>query len=551
MKRTKKNIKRKVKRVRTVVHSITPDLLPPHLLDQIPPGSTLRPTVKSLRQIALQRLANQVPMIAPLAPQAQQLQTMKSNNDLKESAINQAKQDMMNETERKRSLQKEESDMKRANQQMKQKIEDEKQEMTQKMKYENERSKLENELKDLNFNKQGLINDNYLQNIKAQADYQKALVEQYKFENQKLQFVIDNNNIVNKFDTYSKELKDLKVQNHALKKTIKKINSEGYMNDYQDLVTNIAEAKAQQIVLITLKDVQNKTIEDKLLSMTYPSTQQIEDQITELKGDIEGKQKAYVEQLKLKEQRNDDLERLKNQRRYKVDLLNKTDDLVNENIALTKMAETKPGSLDTEITSMVEAESNRDLAREKLTAKQSENDARRQQIVSDERQKIMNSDEYKRQIREISREAAIANEWKNSIKLTQEAQDNAEQALRNNIKYHFEQVALNAKINDKNVIDALQESIPNTQDRTAAMFFEQLASQLQLKSQEMNDAGVDAVKLSQLYSSPAAEGHEFRAFVQQKFGSEAELKDALSDLNPVAINDIKLSFLNGPTKDDK
>ena len=549
MKRTKKTIKRKVKRVHPV-RSTPPELLPPHLLDQIQPGSSLRPSIKSLRQIALQRFANQVPLIPPLTPQAQQLQTMKSNNDLKESAINQAKQDLMQETERKRSLQKEESDMKRANLQMKQKIADEKQEMTNKMKYEGERSKLENELKDLNFNKQELLNNSYLQSIKAQTDYQTALVEQYKYENQKLQFAIDNNHIANKFNTYTKELKDLQVENKALQKTLAKINGKTFMSDYQDLVSNIAEAKAKQLVLSTLKGVQNKTIEDQLLMMTNPSTQQIEEQMSELKGDIEGKQKAYVEQLKLKEKQNDDLERLKNRRKYRVDLLNKTDDLENETIALTAMTNDNPKSLETEIKNMVSAESARDLAKEKLAAKQNENDAKRQQIMSDERRKLMNSEEFKRQFLQIAQQDAVVKEWKNHVKLTQEAQDNAEQALRNKIKYDFEQVALNAKVNDENVFKALSDSIPDTNDLTAALYFEVLAAQRQTANQETKSAGEDALKLARLYVSPAKEGQEFRAFVQKKFGTEEEFKNELLTFNPVAIKDIENSFAHGPGDDE-
>ena len=71
--------------------------LPPHILDKIPPGLSMKPNAATIRQITMQQMTrNMMPLPFNLTPQQQQVQNMKSNNDLKENAINQAKQDMIN-----------------------------------------------------------------------------------------------------------------------------------------------------------------------------------------------------------------------------------------------------------------------------------------------------------------------------------------------------------------------------------------------------------------------------------------------------------------------
>ena len=105
---------------------INPADLPPHILDKIPPGLSMKPNAATIRQIAMQQMTrNMFPLNYNLTPQQQQVQNMKSNNDLKENAINQAKQDMINENERKRELQRQEAETKRENQQRKHDIENE------------------------------------------------------------------------------------------------------------------------------------------------------------------------------------------------------------------------------------------------------------------------------------------------------------------------------------------------------------------------------------------------------------------------------------------
>ena len=138
---------------------INPAEIPPHLLDKIPPGLSLKPNAATIRQIAMQQMTrNMMPLPFNLTPQQQQVQNMKSNNDLKENAINQAKQDMINETERKRALQRQEADAKRENQQRKHDIENERRRVDNELKEKEQAHKLDQDEKKLNYERD-LLND--------------------------------------------------------------------------------------------------------------------------------------------------------------------------------------------------------------------------------------------------------------------------------------------------------------------------------------------------------------------------------------------------------
>ena len=147
MKRQRK-LKRKSRKqhVRTnPVQSLqfNPADLPPHILDKIPPGMSIRPNAASIKQMAMQQMTrNMIPLPFNLTPQQQQVQNMRSNNDLKENAINQAKQDMINENERKRALQKQEADAKRENQLFKHTLDAERQQFDQQQKLNEEKHKI-------------------------------------------------------------------------------------------------------------------------------------------------------------------------------------------------------------------------------------------------------------------------------------------------------------------------------------------------------------------------------------------------------------------------
>ena len=382
----RKLLKRKAKKTKRTTESEssyqglnTPPHLTPHILDQIPAGTSLRPSLSSMRQIAAQKLATPfLPLPFNLTPQQQQVQNMRNNNDLKENAINQAKQDMINENERKRSLQKQEVDFKRENQLMKQALDNEKQEFEQKRKLSDEKHKLEHQLKDLKFQKSLMESDKVIREQKIKNDEQLALVEQAKYENQKLKETIEKNELNTKFKQYEKQYDDIVAQNAALSKTIEKMNSEEFSNEYNTLIENISHAKAHNRILTTLKETQNKLIEEKILNMTDPTEQQIAEQFEQMKTDIEGKQAALVEQLKHKQNAKEQMDRLDNLRKYKQKLELTADDMKNETTELIKLKESI-GNIDDNvkgaINEKVSSEINRDIEREKLDVIRKSKDA--------------------------------------------------------------------------------------------------------------------------------------------------------------------------------
>ena len=120
-----------VKRKTVSIQQLKENDLPQHLLDKIPSSMSLKPNYQTLRSMLMQRLAPSYIQMPTMSPQQQQVQNLKNNNDIKEQTINQTKQDMINENERKRMLVKKEAEQKREQTKMKNEIENERQELKQ------------------------------------------------------------------------------------------------------------------------------------------------------------------------------------------------------------------------------------------------------------------------------------------------------------------------------------------------------------------------------------------------------------------------------------
>ena len=556
----RKLLKRKAKKTKRTTESEssyqglnTPPQLPPHILDQIPAGASLRPSLSSMRQIAAQKLATPfLPLPFNLTPQQQQVQNMRNNNDLKENAINQAKQDMINENERKRSLQKQEVDFKRENQLMKQALDNEKQEFEQKRKLSDEKHKLEHQLKDLKFQKSLMEGDKVIRAQKIKNEAQLALVEQAKYENQKLKETIEKNELNTKFKQYEEQYNDIVAQNAALLKTIEKMSSEEFSNAYNELIENISHAKAHNRILTTLKETQNKLIEERILNMTDPTEQQIAEQFEQMKTDIEGKQTALVEQLKHKQNAKEQMDRLDNLRKYKQKLELTADDMKNETTELIKLKESI-GNIDDNvkgaINGKVSSEINRDIEREKLDVIRKSKDANLEQYIAEEKQKILNSQEYKNQRDHIAA-MIVSNEqmkirtqnWNEALKVKDE---NARAQMENEAK----RTALIAKIEGKDPINALNEQFAEEGEFSpvkSAAVYNQMTAQSQLASQELEQSGDIILKFAQLADSPGEQGNNVRGFLQQKGIDKDGLIEMLKTSSPEAVKDVWNDYITGP-----
>ena len=556
----RKLLKRKAKKTKRTTESEssyqglnTPPQLPPHILDQIPAGTSLRPSLSSLRSIAAQKLATPfLPLPFNLTPQQQQVQNMRNNNDLKENAINQAKQDMINENERKRSLQKQEVDAKRENQLMKQALDNEKREFEQKRKLSDEKHKLEHQLKDLKFQKSLMESDKVIREQKIKNDEQLALVEQAKYENQKLKETIEKNELNTKFKQYEEQYNDIVAQNAALSKTIEKMSSEKFSNDYNELIENISHAKAHNRILTTLKETQNKLIEEKILNMTDPTEQQITEQFEQMKTDIEGKQAALVEQLKHKQNAKEQMDRLDNLRKYKQKLELTADDMKNETTELIKLKESI-GNIDDNvkgaINEKVSSEINRDIEREKLDVIRKSKDANLEQYIAEEKQKILNTEEYKNQRNHIAAMIVSNEQMKVRTQNWNEALKVKDETHRAEMELEAKRTALIAKIEGNDPVKVLSEQFAEESELSpvkSAAVYNQMTAQSQLASQELEQSGDIILKFAQLADSPGGQGNNVRGFLQQKGIDKDGLIEMLKTSSPEAVKDVWNDYITGP-----
>lgn len=241
--------------------------LPPHLLDKIPSSMSLRPTPQTLRSMLMQRLAPSYIQMPTMSPQQQQVQNLKNNNDIKEQAINQTKQDMINENERKRTLTRKEAEQKREQTKMKNEIENERQELKQQQDYERTMNELNIKKRQLEYEKMMNEHDAEALKKKNEIETQKALIEQMKYENQRMRNEIDNNDYSNKINTLNKELKDLTTENTALANAIEKLNSGDQLNQITELAQELTLNKARNMLIKKLNDENNRLLENELENM--------------------------------------------------------------------------------------------------------------------------------------------------------------------------------------------------------------------------------------------------------------------------------------------
>ena len=560
----RKLLKRKTKKTKPITESLntyqglnTPQQLPPHILDQIPSGASLRPSLASMRQIAAQKMATPfLPLPFNLTPQQQQVQNMRNNNDLKENAINQAKQDMINENERKRSLQKQEVDAKRENQLMKQSLDNEKQEFDQKQKLLDEKHKLTRQSKDLAFQKSLMEGDKAIREQRIKNEEQLALIEQAKYENQKLKETIETNELNNKFNSYKKQYDDLDNQNKALTKTIEKFDSEKFANEYTQLIENVSVAKARNRILTTLREAQNKLIEEKILNMIEPTEEQINAQYEQMKTDIEGKQAALVEQIKNKQKIQEEMDKLENLRKYKQKLVLSTDDMNNETAELTKLKDSI-GDIDPEVKTLiagkVKAEVDRDIEREKVDAKKKEEKAILERYLEEERQKLMNTDEYKKQISAIAGLKAKNQEFQISSRNWDEALDTYEKARRAQLDNEAQNVALKARIDGVDPVASLESQFPSMtlSPSKASALHTQIAAQTTLASQESNEAADIIRRMQDLAASGGPKGVLFREFMEARETDIERLTEYLRNAPLTAVIDAWNDFEKGLPKDEQ
>ena len=410
MKRQRK-LKRKSKKPHTRTNPVqslqfNPADLPPHILDKIPPGMSMRPNAASIKQMAMQQMTrNMIPLPFNLTPQQQQVQNMRSNNDLKENAINQAKQDMINENERKRALQKQEADAKRENQLFKHNLDAERQQFDQQQKLNEEKHRLERQKEDLKFQRELIEGSNGINEQKLKNEEQLALIQQMKYENEKLKTQLATKDLNNRFAQYQNQYNDIKTENEALIKTIEKLDSADFQKEFAALVNNLSEARARNRVLNMLNEQRKKLIDEELMRKIEPTDEQMKAMYSQTKKDIEGLQASLAKQSDDKQNRMDRIDRFNNLRKYKNNLIIENDNLGNEIHALSeriKGFKLNGEELKKIVSEKVKAEMMLDIEKEKVEHQQETKGIMEDLFAAQEKQNIMNSEEYGERMKAIA-----------------------------------------------------------------------------------------------------------------------------------------------------
>jgi hypothetical protein len=183
-----------------------------------------------------------------------------------------------------------------------------------------------------------------------------------------------------------------------MRNALNKVNTEEYMNEFNDLINNLAAANAENRILNLINEQQNKLTTERLLSKIEPKQEQIDELFNKHKEQIEGLQSALAEQLKNKQTIQDEKERLENLHKFKQKLVIDNDNIkhdlyeINERV---KNSDVKDEELKNSISEKVKNESLLNAEKQVYEQQQESERLTRELITQQEKMKIINSKEYK------------------------------------------------------------------------------------------------------------------------------------------------------------
>ena len=295
--------------------------VPPHLLDKIPAGASLRPTAATLRQMTMQQLA---PMYNPMPifPQQQQAANLKNANDIREQTLNQSKQDFIIQNERKRDINRQESEFKIESKRQEHETAMEKDRLNQQAKMEETRKKLEREQQHLKFRQEELNKDNEINRLAMQVDDLTAINKQFEHNINTLKQQSQIEEKKRKYNQVLQRNQELNYEYNALIKTIKSFDGSPMKKRYKKLYEENAKLATEAEMLEKLKNTKQeafmKNIENDALSNIN-----LHAQFTPTRIKLQQSQVALAKQIN----RNEELERKLNRIKY---LANKTEDIWQE-----------------------------------------------------------------------------------------------------------------------------------------------------------------------------------------------------------------------------
>ena len=332
------------------------------------------------------------------------------------------------------------------------------------------------------------------------------------------------------------------------------MGSDDFVKGYNELISNLTEAKARNHILMSLKEQQQKLAEEHVLSMITPTNEQLDAQYETMKGDIQGLQASLADQIKLKQEAQEKMDKINNVREYRTKLVLMTDNMTNEADELKTLSE-KIGTIDDDvkkaITAKVNAEAKRDIEKQKVDIKRKEEEAYIENNMARERQMVMYTDDYKKQLATIASAAIAVDQLKEESKRWNDSLKASDEAHRLESENEIKQLVLNAKINGQDPLDVLRgqfEAYPESPTK-ATNIHNQLAAQTQLATQEMTEQAEIITQFIAMVDSVGGQGDNIRAFMEAKGVNKDQLFALLKDSSLEQARDIVNDYLQGPQEE--
>lgn len=517
--------------------------LPPHLLDKIPSSMSLRPTPQTLRSMLMQRLAPSYIQMPTMSPQQQQVQNLKNNNDIKEQAINQTKQDMINENERKRTLTRKEAEQKREQTKMKNEIENERQELKQQQDYERTMNELNIKKRQLEYEKMMNEHDAEALKKKNEIETQKALIEQMKYENQRMRNEIDNNDYSNKINTLNKELKDLTTENTALANAIEKLNSGDQLNQITELAQELTLNKARNMLIKKLNDENNRLLENELENMVSVKDEDLRNQMTTMKDEITKQQTAIVKQLNDKKAKERDIKKhdfyqnMLDEKNIENERLNIENDRLQKQLGSYNEQKNKD-EVNKLVKKNVEQEMNGRYLKERIELQDKISKGQNEISLNNERIKYMNSKEFQDKIKEIEANKQTEAQLNLLSKTTNEAVDAYNKVIRSRAKEEIGAVVHEAVKNGYDPAEALCNKLGTASEEATRLLAlsreNEIYNQMVAQSTTAHQESQEKITLINHYrginGSTGTEKALFDQFVNEKVNGDFESVIANADL---------------------
>ena len=548
------------KRKTTVSQQLNENEIPPHLLDKIPSSMSLKPTPQTLRSMLMQRLAPPyMQMPTTMSPQQQQVQNLKTNNDIKEQAINQTKQDMINENERKRTLTRKEAEQKREQTKMKNEIDNERQELKQQQDYERTMNELKIKKRQLEYEKMMNEHDAEALKKKNEIETQKALIEQMKYENQKMRNEIDNNDYSHKINSLNKELKDITTENAAMKKAIEKLNSGDQLNQITELAEQLTLNKARNMLIKKLNDENNRMLENELENLVSVKDEDLKNQMTKMKDEITKQQEAIVKQWNDRKAKERDIKKQDFYQNMLDDKNIENERLSIENYRLQKQL----GSYDEQknkdevnklIKKNVEEEMNARYLKEKIDLQDKITKDQNEISLNNERIKYMNSKEFQDKIKEIEANKQTEAQLNLLSKTTNEAADAYNKVIRSRAKEEVSSTVHEAVKNNEDPVEALSNELGKTSEEASRLLAlareTEIYNQIVAQSTTAHQESQEMTRLINHYrginESSGTEKALFERFVDEK--ANGDFEGVIANADYATIKDFDNQFQSFKTE---